>query len=525
MVQDSSLEKVKPAEVRHSLRNVTSEDKQAVTDVTMVPISVWEVVFALALAGIAIAINWDWICADKAPLFEHSGRFIRNSVVTWMRFNDGESLKPDAYPPLAYIVSCFCYSLFGLSRQAAMGSQLVFYIPYVLACWWLGRRIGGRGGGLLVAAASAGNLWFALHLHGYFLEIALTAMVACAWALLVASDGCRNKWPCIALGVCLGLGMLTKWAFIIFVGPAFLWPLVVAWREGAASRWLALVGLVAVGITLAVIYVAWGQEFWAFPREYYFYSMNGWLVALAIAIWAVLRRKQWNAGIGLTVTICIGGILSSWWYFLSIQELQVKAAGDFAQQNSSQVAMYVLNQTLVTCYWLVPLFFVGGLVYGFARPGLRLISAMALSGIAPAFVFYACSNVPIGARYMLPSTVFVMVIAFAWLGRWGVVWKCLLPVLVAVSVLQLWGYKLPRSFMVDVITHTLRIEQSSGYQISVVPPPDPEMAPIDGLTKYMIDQLNETGEARFTAAIMPDARLDVDMLMLESLLQGRFIDI
>ncbi|MBQ7567795.1 hypothetical protein IJT17_03220, partial [bacterium] len=272
------------------------------------------------------------------------------------------------------------------------------------------------------------------------------------------------------------------------------------------------------------VYAAWGKEFWQFPRFYYLVSINAWLVALGVAVWLTLRRG-WLAGGGLTLAICVGGIISSWWYFMSVQELQIKAAGDFAQHNSSALAVYVLSQSLATCYWLIPLFFVAGLAYGLCRRELRLQTILGLSLIAPAFVFYSCSNVPIGSRYLLPSTAAVLVIAFAWLGRFPKVCACFMPLLLLVSALQLEGYRLPKQWLHSDWLEVLRVDAPKSAAVRVPPPPDSDAPPIAELTSYILHQLDCTGESRFTAVISPDARLDVDMLMLEAMLQGRLIDI
>lgn len=521
------LPQVKQAPVRHALRRREdapwwSRFKSPAPK--FAPTAWWEVMLALGIAALAAWLGWLWIEADKAPLFEHSGRFIRNSVVMWTRFNDGQGVRPDAYPPLAYWVSCICYDIWGLSRQVAIGSQLVFYLPYVLGCWWLGRYVGGRWGGLLAALAAAGNLWFALHLHGYFLEVALTAWVSCALAFLVASHGCRKIVPTLGLGVTLGLGMLTKWVFALFVVPAVLWPLCVAWGEGPRSRRLAAVGLLAVLVTLVAVYVAWGKEFWYFPKEYYIVSLNAWLIALAVAVYSMVRRG-WQAGGGLTVALCLGGILSSWWYFLSIQELQVKAAGDFAQHTSAATSFHLLGQSLTLCYWMAPIFAVAGLIYGLYRAELRVCTFLALGAIVPAFVFYVFAKVPIGPRYLLPSTALMLVLAFAWLGRFRYVRVALAVGLAVITGVQLGGYMAPPSWGIDSMTEDLRLEATPADGLLIVPAPDTQAAPVAELTRYMLEQLDQTGESRFTAAIMPNSRLDVDMLMLEALLQGRFIDI
>lgn len=197
-------------------------------------VRIWEVLVLLAVTGGLAWICLGYIQANPESLPEHSGRSIQNGVVIWLRLSSGLSLLPDDYPPLSFLVSAAFYSLFGVSHLVALGSQVLFLIPLLAGAWWIGRELGGRGGGMLSLLAAAGNPWLPINLTAYFLEVGTLAMVAAFFAFLLASRGGNSPLPTLALGLVLGLGMLSKWSFLFFTAPALLWPLILAWRGGGA---------------------------------------------------------------------------------------------------------------------------------------------------------------------------------------------------------------------------------------------------------------------------------------------------
>lgn len=471
-------------------------------------VAIWEACLLALVLAVVLGFGTAWVRLDSSPPFEHSGRSIRDSVVLWQH-----GVSPDDYPPLSYAVSAAAFSVFGLSRLAALTSQFVFLLPWLAGCWWCGRELGGRGGGALTLLAAAGSPWMALHLQGYFLEVGTAATVASAFALVLASRGCRELGPSLALGAVLGLGMLSKWSFLFFLAPAMLWPLAVAWREGGRSRLLMLGSLAALAFTGTVLPFADGS--WGFPWKPYMAAMDAWLV---LAVLALPSRR--TPGGALTLALALGVLLSGWWYFLSFQELAFKAAGDAGQGTSAAQGLDILAGTLATSGWLAPAWLAAGVVAGALIPALRLPTAAAAAGIALPVAVYVLSGVPIGPRYILPAMPFVFALGFGWWGRAPRAVAPLAALLSVVGLLQIgsWTWPAARAWTVP-----LRPDLLLG--VPAVLPPEPVAPPMAATAERILAELSATGESRITALILPGCRLDADMILMETALRGRDVDI
>jgi hypothetical protein len=136
------------------------------------------------------------------------------------------------------------------------------------ATYGLGRRWGGRRQGMVGVALLATFPMFYSMSRYFYLEFALTAMVALTVYLLLAADGFQKPWVSLLFGVCLGLGLLTKRTFALFVaGPVIaiilssgLLP--AAWRrlkQRPRLNWRNLLFSSAGGLALAAL--------WYFPNR------------------------------------------------------------------------------------------------------------------------------------------------------------------------------------------------------------------------------------------------------------------
>jgi len=417
-------------------------------------IRLWElVVLAVVTGGLA------WLClgyihAHPEPLPEHSGRSIQRGVVMWLRLSSGLPLLPDDYPPLLFLVSAAFYSLFGVSHLVALGSQILFLVPLLAGAWWIGRELGGRGGGMLTLLAAAGNPWLPVNLTAYYLELGTLALVAGFFALLLSCRGGHSPWPTLALGLVLGLGMLSKWSFLFFTAPALLWPLAVAWRAGRGSRLLVLGCLACLVLTWTLLPSAAHPQVdppissLDFPFVRFARASGAWALLAVGAAW-IRRRDGWNPGVGLGWALSLAFLVCGWWYFLSSSTLLFKAGSDLAQSFPAREALKVMSETLGTCVWLAPGWLALGTLVGLCLRPLRIPTLVLLSGILSSALIYALSGVPPHPRYILPATVLVTSLGFGWWGRFRWLWPVLVPLLLVLGFCQL-GFPLP-----DVKGHPL----------------------------------------------------------------------
>ena len=136
-------------------------------------------------------------------------------------------------PPLFHLSAVPLYRLFGVSTDVALMSNAVYVAILLLSVYGLGRRICNASVGLLAAfVVSTYPILFSISRMPY-VDYALTAMVSLGIYLLVACEGFRRRGYCLLLGLVIGLGILTKWPFVAFVGGPLAYVVI---RSGALQR-------------------------------------------------------------------------------------------------------------------------------------------------------------------------------------------------------------------------------------------------------------------------------------------------
>ncbi len=213
--------------------------------------------FLAVLVLVLSAANLAWLKADtRPPSWDPAGHAIATIRLSRV------PLLPDPlqavqqwftqteYPPLVYWLSAPLAHLFWPSADTFAGIHALFLAILLLATYGVARSMGGTGAGL-VAACVVGlyPILYGLERH-YLLDFPLTAMVALSNWLLIRSEGFRERRTALVYGASLGLGMLTKWPFALFVAGPFL--VTVAFRVGRErARWKNLLWASGTGFLVA----------------------------------------------------------------------------------------------------------------------------------------------------------------------------------------------------------------------------------------------------------------------------------
>lgn len=176
------------------------------------------------------AANIVWIAIDTRPPFWDMANHANWSLGVLRDFQQHGfaaflTLPQDSgtYPPLYYAMTAVFYALFGPTIDAAQLANLPAIILLGLATYGIARSLMEPGAAVL--AAMIANfipllLWLS---RETMLEYWLTAMVAVSmWVFLQTKEFSNPKWT-LAFGLCCGLGMLTKWTFVIFVALPAIW--------------------------------------------------------------------------------------------------------------------------------------------------------------------------------------------------------------------------------------------------------------------------------------------------------------
>jgi hypothetical protein len=217
---------------------------------------------AFALVVFHVANNWAFVVAQVTILgWDRPAHLVRTLIYNEMlaEINLRSLFEVLTWswnrPPLCHLVAVPFYRLFGVSTDIALMKNVVFVAILLLSVYGIGRRFYGEGVGLLSAfLVSTYPILFSISRMPY-VDYSLTAMVALAVYLLVASEGFHRRGYSLWLGLAIGLGILTKWPFVAFAGGPIAY---VAVRSGA------LRDVKAALTTRMEILPAW-RRFWTSP--------------------------------------------------------------------------------------------------------------------------------------------------------------------------------------------------------------------------------------------------------------------
>ncbi|HSQ19938.1 MAG TPA: hypothetical protein VLR92_06145, partial [Blastocatellia bacterium] len=188
------------------------------------------------------------------------------------------------YAPFVHLVSAGVFLIFGASRLAGIGvnllslAALLWAVASISRLIYGGTSVTGEKGDrspqtpvllsvvpALIAACYHFNAWL---VHDAFLDFPLTAAVAVCFALLIRADDFRVRRKALAFAIAVGIGMLVKQTFaFFFVLPALYVAGRVLWsRDRRAIFNLALAAAVWI-LVAAIWYGPHWQDVIAIYRE------------------------------------------------------------------------------------------------------------------------------------------------------------------------------------------------------------------------------------------------------------------
>jgi 4-amino-4-deoxy-L-arabinose transferase-like glycosyltransferase len=187
------------------------------------------------------------VCDETPPPWDPSDHLrISYDYYRWLAHGEFSSFLADFfyerqyYAPLFHVITALAFLLFGASRLAGVYVNLLSLAVLLLSVDWIARRIylascdhqsiGQPEAGSsepqrtykvniagIVAALLAASYHFSAWLLNYaFLDYALMAVTAGAFALLIRAGDFLVRREAILFGVVAGLGMLTKQTFPLF---------------------------------------------------------------------------------------------------------------------------------------------------------------------------------------------------------------------------------------------------------------------------------------------------------------------
>jgi len=387
----------------------------------------WPCILLAFLVLFSALNNWAWLSKNVAILNSDT----RRHLMTALTYHDVldplnvqnlfDMVTLDEYrPPLFQLSAVPLLWLFGRSTDVATMVNVVYMAVLLGSTYAVGRKILDRNVGLLAAfVLSTFPMIYAMSRY-FFLDFALTAMVALNIALLLYTENFERKGHSLSYGLSLGLGMLVKWTFVVFAVPAALLVLLRSrWARSAVRklgslrvdmRWAVTSVLISLAATLL-----WYLPNLATARQM---VLGLWLLpinwfALALTFYALSRPS--SPATNLLGAVMAGFSTASIWYLPRIDFIREFFLVAYGKPKGTfwgfvPYLKYLVDEQLSAFY--VAVLFLALVVLGFrSRMRLRtfatrdwLTSNYAVLGVWAflPFVVFSIRTSTIHSRYIMP---------------------------------------------------------------------------------------------------------------------------
>ena len=210
-----------------------------------------------ALFVLLCAVTAVWVSIDRRPPeWDHANHLERTVECYRILSEPGHDRLREIldvssfYPPIVPCAAGLLYFVFPIVPLTAQAVMLGFLALGLAATFALGRHLFDVETGLLAAFFLGTAPFVVFSLTNFQLDLPLAAMVAATLYVLVRTEGFSRPGWCAALGVALGLGMVTKPPFAAYILPVFLWAL---WRALRAADRRRRLGWLAVSLVIGTV--------------------------------------------------------------------------------------------------------------------------------------------------------------------------------------------------------------------------------------------------------------------------------
>jgi 4-amino-4-deoxy-L-arabinose transferase-like glycosyltransferase len=208
---------------------------------------------AIGVTALFLAITSWWLTQDRSiPIFD-AGLHLSITINVHHALASGRVLHAltltAPYPPFAYLVGSLGILVGGVGvAPMILAENVVFVSLLALGCYQVARLAFGPPAGLLAVVFALGSPLIAAQFHVFMIDAPETAMVAVAVWLVIITDGFSRLKASALAGVVVGLGMLTKEPFAVFVVGI----VGVTAVRGGRGAWRGLALFAAIALLLAL---------------------------------------------------------------------------------------------------------------------------------------------------------------------------------------------------------------------------------------------------------------------------------
>lgn len=208
---------------------------------------------AIGVTALFVGITCWWLSVDRSIPIWDAGLHLDITFNVYHLLSTGNlggALSTSApYPPFAYLIGSLGIAIGGLGvAPPIIAENVVFYSLLALGCYQVGRLAFGPVAGLLSVVFALGSPLIIAQSHIFMTDAPETAMVAVSIWLIIATEGFTRTRKAALAGLAVGIGMLTKEPFAIFV----LGVIAVTAVRGGPQAWrgMAIFAVIVLAIAL-----------------------------------------------------------------------------------------------------------------------------------------------------------------------------------------------------------------------------------------------------------------------------------
>ncbi|MBW3020893.1 glycosyltransferase family 39 protein [Candidatus Woesearchaeota archaeon] len=276
------------------------------------------------------------------------------------------------YPPLFHLSQIPFLIIFGQTHDSSVYVNIVYLAIMVTSMFFIGKKLKNDDLGLFLALLSSLIPFYNLLMRTSLMDFSLNSMVSLTFCLWLYSEDFENRIFSFLFGLSLGLGMLTKWTFFIFVSllcaysiiKFFMNNLIFFSKFKKLGKLINLTGslLIAFIVTYSWYSIAkikglipqlryfsklgWNTEFATFSLSNilsYFYSFTLhfsflYLLLFFIGIFILLRKRN------TTYLVIFSQFLFSFIFFLNI-----------ANRDPRLISPIYISMIIISGYWIFDL--------------------------------------------------------------------------------------------------------------------------------------------------------------------------
>ena len=142
------------------------------------------------------------------------------------------------YPPLHFLLIMFYHLIFGPEKFVPMAVNTTCLIIALFSVYMLCKKISGPQSGLLAAFVTITCPAVFIMARTDLTEYVLFSLVALTLYLFTYTQNFHDRKYSILLGVALGLGMLTRWTYPVYILGAFFVFVILTFRKGLEKKQL-----------------------------------------------------------------------------------------------------------------------------------------------------------------------------------------------------------------------------------------------------------------------------------------------